>query len=496
MKKVNLLLAAVVAASVSAPAVADYTPNVQFGGYFRSGVASEHTAKGNDHVHRFGRLGYEQDTYAEVTLSADLAKIDDTVWSVQSRVAYSSGYNRDWQAAWNKDQTKGDYSNKTEQSDVALREFNLSVKGLLDFDKDANVWVGKKFYRKDLHITDMYYWDISGMGAGIENLSVGPGKLSLAWLRRDDGDVNYRFDAAPTGKIQSTSSYASAHFFDVQYSFSLWDGANLALCETYIQKQSDDNNKITAGYVGYDDTTNEINSVKGGYGNSSIFALEFTQGFSSGWNKTVLQWTHGSTAKWGAFGSPVWFDRDGTSDSANRYVFINTGDAKLASNFGIYHVLYATYSSGYDADNSVTREGRENDRAFQLVVRPYLVLTKMTRLYAEAGFSTESKKECVGLNDFGVAEYKTTNAKNQKYTLAYAITPDASNFWSRPEIRLYATYVHSNENGQNLAAYSKSQNTDNTIANYDEDGKFVGFKTGDYYKNHNFIFGVQAEAWW
>ena len=480
MKKVNLLLAAVVAASVVAPAAQAYTPNVQMFGYVRSGVASKHTPKDDAWVHRFGRLGYEQDTYGEIGLGADIAKVDDTVWSVQNRIAYKSTLNRDWQSADNK--------NDEEHAHFAFREFNVSVKGLLDFDKDANIWVGKKYYRKDVYITDMYYWDISGMGAGIENLSAGPGKLSLAWLRRDDDRQDYVFDTSVLDRVESTKSTASAHFFDVQYSFPLWDGANLALCETYIQKQSDDNHKITAGYVGYDATTNEISSVKGGYGNSNIFALEFTQGFSSGWNKSVIQWTHGSTANYGAFGSPVWLDRSGASDSANRYVFINTGDIKLSSNFGINHVIYATYSSGYDATDRTSLAKKDSDKAFQLVVRPYLALTKMTRLYVEAGFSTESTKN---INEDGIA--KSSNAKNQKYTLAYAITPDASNYWSRPEIRLYATYVHSNENGQNLASYGSK---DNTIANYDKDGKFVGFKTDNYYKNHNFIFGVQAEAWW
>ena len=151
-------------------------------------------------------------------------------------------------------------------------------------------------------------------------------------------------------------------------------------------------------------------------------------------------------------------------------------------------MIYATYSSGYDAADRTSLAKKDSDKAFQLVVRPYLALTKMTRLYVEAGFSTESTKN---INEDGIA--KSSNAKNQKYTLAYAITPDASNYWSRPEIRLYATYVHSNENGQNLASYGSQ---DNTIADYDKDGKFVGFETGNYYKNHNFIFGVQAEAWW
>ena len=97
MKKVNLLAAAVLAAAFAMPAQADYTPNAYFGGYIRSGVSNHHTMKDDPHVQRFGRLGYENDTYGEVILGTDIAKVDDTVWSFQTRFTMKEAYNRDWQ---------------------------------------------------------------------------------------------------------------------------------------------------------------------------------------------------------------------------------------------------------------------------------------------------------------------------------------------------------------------------------------------------------------
>ena len=99
---------------------------------------------------------------------------------------------------------------------------------------------------------------------------------------------------------------------------------------------------------------------------------------------------------------------------------------------------------------------------FQLVVRPYLKLTKMTRLLAEGGFFTSTDKYIDG---------SKVNKQVQKYTLAYAITPDAGNFWSRPEIRFYGTYLHSN-GAVDLSEWGKTN------------------------KTNTFIVGAQVEAWW
>ena len=133
MKKVNLLAAAVLAAAFAMPAQADYTPNAYFGGYIRSGVSNHHTMKDDPQVQRFGRLGYENDTYGEIFLGADVATVDDTVWTVNSRLAASAQYNRDWQSTDGKD---------PENFRIALREFNLNVKGIFDWDKDASLWAG------------------------------------------------------------------------------------------------------------------------------------------------------------------------------------------------------------------------------------------------------------------------------------------------------------------------------------------------------------------
>ena len=69
-------------------------------------------------------------------------------------------------------------------------------------DKDATIWVGKKYVRReDIHITDNIYQDISGMGAGIDYMQVGPGKLSLGAEQDTYGEIGLGTDVA---KIDDT----------------------------------------------------------------------------------------------------------------------------------------------------------------------------------------------------------------------------------------------------------------------------------------------------
>ena len=88
----------------------------------------------------------------------------------------------------------------------------------------------------------------------------------------------------------------------------------------------------------------------------------------------------------------------------------------------------------------------------------------MTRLVAEAGAYVEKTKANDG---------ESSTQRANKYALAYAITPDASNFWSRPELRFYISYVNA------------SDNTDT-----------VGPSKDGFTKTSDFMFGAQVEAWW
>ena len=93
----------------------------------------------------------------------------------------------------------------------------------------------------------------------------------------------------------------------------------------------------------------------------------------------------------------------------------------------------------------------------------------MTRLIWEAGAYVQTQKK---------GDYMNNVNRGQKLTMAYGITPDASNVWSRPEIRFFVSYIHAN----NANVNGKIEN-ENVTRKYGEKD------------SNNVQFGAQVEAW-
>ena len=157
---------------------------------------------------------------------------------------------------------------------------------------------------------------------------------------------------------------------------------------------------------------------------------------------------------------------------------MNFGTTSTLGNtkFGIAHHAQADYYN-YDDDNKMKK--------YQLVLRPYYQLTKMTKLITELGTYGEYWE-----NEKG----EHSHDRVQKATLAYAIAPDASNFWSRPEIRFFVTYLHGDSNVTDSAykTYKYKSNIDFTHQTANP-GKYEVDRTyGE--GSTNITFGVQVEA--
>ena len=419
----------------------------EFNGYMRSGVMQGTSTYGHKAlVSQLGRLGNENDTFGEMQISADIAKVDDTVWTVSSMFALG-----------------GDGKENNWDSNISNRQFYAQVKGLLD--KDAILWVGKKYVqREDIHLGDFYYYNVSGHGVGFEQLNVGTGKLSAAWTRNDNGSVEtdkYEDDwifLEKTGQKDDAGNVLTGdpgtykkgkvakdvkvrlNVFDTRYSLPVWDGATLQVGATYLRPLRDKNG--AAGFESWTDKT----EVKDAFN----FTLELGVGFSAGWNKTVVQSFSGSSADC-AWSTTA--DVTGKAFTGQGYRLLNFGETHFTDNLGMFHQFNAAYS---------TSNAYDNKRTLSLVVRPYYKLPKMTKVLAELGAYVEREKAEDGSH---------VTEGGQKATLAYAISPDASNFWSRPEIRFYVSYINVT----------------------DKNGEFnkLGKQTG-----HDTVFGAQVEAWW
>ena len=438
MKKVNLLAAAVLAAAFAMPAQADFTPNANFNGYMRSGVMHGNSAFGSktDTV-KLGRLGNENDTFMEFGLGADVAKVDDVTYSVYGMIAHGGDGN---ETDWN--------------TNLSCRQAWAGAKNLLGQGDDF-LWIGKRYYkREDIHVLDEYYYNVSGTGVGLENVVLGPGKISLAWTRNDKDakkdDVNiysmkseYKYKGL---KDNNKPAKVKVNTYDVRYEFPVWDGASLQLGATYLEAEKDKK----GSYRTY--TIEKENSI----GDGLNLSAELNIGLLGGFNKTVVQSFSGSSAAdvhYGT-GSSVYYDE------GQGWRLINWGDVHFTKEFGMFHVVQYAHSSGFKSYDS--------ERTVNLVVRPYYQLTKMTKLLAEVGWFAD--KKTANTDDKGVQSYVSKHGS--KYTLAYAISPDAGNFWSRPEFRFYVSHVSVSDN-MSIGPTNEwvRQTSDN-------------------------MFGAQVEAWW
>ena len=451
MRKLNVLAVSVMAALMAAPAMADdNVPTVDLHGYMRAGVG--HVNHGGANIRsnegNVGRLGNEEDTYGEIELGTRVFKKDDVEFYIDSMLAMKSNGDNDWESTG-----KGMFdSDSSEDADFALRQLNLQIKGLIPGQKDAVIWAGKRYYQcQDVHIWDYKYLDISGSGAGVENLKVGPGNLSLAWTRKEHDGLNYEatgsfdnhhiFYVDSNGTLTKRKANLDINFYDVRYGFSPWQGGWMDLAVTVMDPNKPDNYSF--------------DNSEGTYDNGTSTQLTANVVFSGnwGWNKTTLQW---GNKGWSNGGS--WYVSDADYDDAWYFRIYNQGETQIGtSDFHIMHAARYMYVN-YDNDE------KDNKKEAAIAVRPSYQLTTYTRLMAELGAYWEKVDKANG---------KTDSTQQQKYTLAYAIAPSTS-LMARPELRFYVSYIHFSNGVANLKDRLNDGNSYDSGVN----------------------FGVQAEAWW
>jgi maltoporin len=146
-------------------------------GYGRSDEGGPQAAFGIPGVAKY-RLGNETNNYGELAFAKTFYPagvfagegIDagDPVARMVYRMSFENPYN--------------DYGTSS-NTDFGSPEIWASLANVIPGQADAKIWAGNRFYRRhDIHINDYYFWDMSGGGGGIEDLSAGPGKFALAWI--------------------------------------------------------------------------------------------------------------------------------------------------------------------------------------------------------------------------------------------------------------------------------------------------------------------------
>jgi maltoporin len=77
------------------------------------------------------------------------------------------------------------YSDSSMSADtsVGLPEAWASIGNVIPSQPTAKIWAGNRYYRRqDISIDDFFFWNMSGGGAGIEDIEIGRAKMAFAWI--------------------------------------------------------------------------------------------------------------------------------------------------------------------------------------------------------------------------------------------------------------------------------------------------------------------------
>ncbi|CAM7014678.1 TPA: maltoporin [Enterobacter chengduensis] len=433
LRKQVPLAIAVAAGILSAQAGA-----VDFKGYARSGIGWTGSGGEQQCFQATGaqskyRLGNECETYAELKLGQEVWKEGDKSFYFDTNVAYSVSQQNDW-----------------ESTSPAFREANVQGKNLIDALPGSTIWAGKRFYqRHDVHMIDFYYWDISGPGAGIENIDLGFGKLSLAATRSSEAGGSATFADRDALGNRIYDNLVPNDVFDVRLAqMQVNEGGTLEFGVDYGHTNIPDDYYLQPG------------ASKDGW----MFTAEHTQSMLKGFNKFVLQYATDSMTSNGK-GRP---EGGSINNNGDMWRVLDHGAISLGDSWDL---MYVGMYQDINLDNN------NGTKWWTVGVRPMYKWTPIMSTLLEVGYDNVKSQKTDDTN----SQYKITLAQQWQA---------GDSIWSRPAIRVFATYAKWDEkwgyaNGDSGAGY------DSGIAYSDTSAKT--FSRGD---SDEWTFGAQMEIWW
>ncbi|MGK9065043.1 maltoporin [Stutzerimonas chloritidismutans] len=383
---------------------------VDFHGYLRSGVGT--TAGGGDQAcfqvpgaPAKYRLGNECETYAEIGLGQELYNEGGKRFYVDSMIAYRSDQGNDWEASGT-DTDAGANNPFDEAGTTSIRQFHVLGENVIDALPGATLWAGKRYYRRnDVHINDYYYWDVSGPGAGIEDIDLGFGKAHIAWMRNTDGDWTYQGSGTGTNIANDT---VDLRLSDVAFN----PGGKLEFGYDYGKANLTDEQERDPGYT----------DQKG-----HLVTVQHEQsGWFGGYNKLAVQ--YGTDGIIGSSGR----NSTGNSDGTMLRV-VNSGVVAVTDDI---EMMYAQIYEDRDLDNDAGQTW------LSFGVRPVYKWSDVMSTALEFGYDRIDPQ---------ADGERTRDLK--KITLAQQWSAGRS-FWARPQIRAFATYAMWDGDRYNAASES------------------------------------------
>ncbi len=154
----------------------------EFHGYFRSGAGSNGLGGQMVAFQAPGakakyRLGNEAETYGEwifVNNWVNPDRVPGSAWFKTEVMLETNTSNSD---------TYANFPGSTGNDQFRLREAFVQAGNLFAAQPDAKFWAGERYYRRQhIEINDFFPLDMSGYGAGVEDLNVHIGKMAVAYL--------------------------------------------------------------------------------------------------------------------------------------------------------------------------------------------------------------------------------------------------------------------------------------------------------------------------
>lgn len=421
--KIRLLCLFVTLVSLNAHAM-----DADFLGYLRGGtglnlLGGKQECFNNQGIPgNFLRLGNECSFYSEIVMVFNHKKPSETdpaFFRTQVRLEANANGARQWETASNRD--------------INQIEAFVSAGGLAEIP--GELWVGKRFYRDvDLHIFDWYYYgDMSGVGAGIENIRTNSGIFSFAHLIQANETVT-------TDKGQPV----------LQALDFRW--AKLPVVEdVYLNFWG-----VYAWAPSGTDGTNEYVKTNG---YSVATRLESLVG--SGYNNLALMYGKGAMQSFNIYGDSALLVADEYKNNGWAVRLVENWNKEVTDRWAFMFGLAGEYGdSGADVDS--------RRFFYEIGLRPIYYMRDRVQWMLEFGYSRiENQTEKTTGGD------KVGERDLSRITLAPQISLSKS-IWGRPVLRAYITHSMWNKNNMDKIAVNASSFKD---------------------KQEGTSFGYQFEAW-
>ena len=405
-----------------------FTGYARYGAHFQAAdqkyVAVDGSYNGASAI---GRLGNEADTYVELNVEHKQTLENGATTRFKAMLADGQKTYNDWSA---------------DSSDLNIRQAFAELGNLPDFTgalKGSTFWAGKRFDRDnfDIHWLDSDVVFLAGTGGGV---------YDVKW--NDTLRSNFSIYGRNFGSEEQIDNNVQNYILTMNH----YAGPFQLMVSGLRAKDNDDRKDANGDLIQTDAANTGVHALVGLH-NDTFYGLR------EGTAKTALLYGHGLGAEVKGIGS------DGALLSeANTWRFASYGTTPLGSGWYVAPAILAQSSK----DRYVKGD------SYEWVTFNTRLIKEVTQNFALA---FEGSYQYMDLKPKGYQNHNAVNGSFYKLTFAPTLKAnDINNFFSRPELRLFATWM----------------DWSSKLDNYASDDAFgsSGFNAGGEWN-----FGVQMETW-